>query len=205
LIAEHQADLSIREDTRWKVDVNVWSPVGVVWRATGCHSLSTYSVNDRLYAWASLLADLELGDDVCDTDDCETCQGVGDGGLLTGEAAVTIAPAQCPGVSEYGRGLSIRTVHAARCCELFAAARPAEAKRTAMMTVRVPDRRHSPVGHATIREVTIAATCPVCGGPRGVPFNHNFSDDGEWMACDRWANPCGHLDTYEAVLIEAGV
>lgn len=73
------------------------------------------------------------------------------------------------------------------------------------MTVRVADRRHSPVGHATIRTVTIAAVCPTCGGPRGVPYNHNFADDGAYLSCDRWDNPCGHIDYYNQVLIEAGL
>lgn len=71
------------------------------------------------------------------------------------------------------------------------------------MTVRVADRRHDPVGHATIRTLTIPATCPVCGGPRGLPYNHNFCDDGDWKACDRWDNPCGHHDAYDGLLAAA--
>lgn len=74
---------------------------------------------------------------------------------------------------------------------------------TAAMTVRVADRRTSPVGHATVRTVTIAAVCPTCAAPRGVPANHNFHDDGEWLSCDKWENPCGHVDRYDAVLVEA--
>lgn len=73
------------------------------------------------------------------------------------------------------------------------------------MTVRVADRRSSPVGHATIRTVTILAECPRCGGKRGEPYNHNFHDDGEWLSCDRWTNPCGHTDMYTDVLKEAGL
>lgn len=73
------------------------------------------------------------------------------------------------------------------------------------MTVRVADRRYSPVGHANIRTVTILAECPECGGPRGVPVNHNFCDDGAYLSCDRWDNPCGHVDYYDAVLKEAGL
>lgn len=73
----------------------------------------------------------------------------------------------------------------------------------ATLTVRVADRRHSPVGHATIRTITIAATCPRCGGPRGEPRPHNFYDDGEWLVTDCWDNPCGHVDMYNAVLAEA--
>lgn len=70
------------------------------------------------------------------------------------------------------------------------------------MTVRVADRRHDPVGHAAIRTITISAHCPQCGGRRGAPYEHRFSDDGEWKTADRWDNPCGHTDMYEAVLVE---
>ncbi|MFG3510197.1 hypothetical protein ACGF5F_32395 [Streptomyces sp. NPDC047821] len=74
------------------------------------------------------------------------------------------------------------------------------------MTVRVCDRGtgRGYVGVA-IRTVTIAATCPQCGGPRGTDTvrNHNFHEDGEWLSVDRWTNPCGHVDMYSAVLREA--
>lgn len=33
----------------------------------------------------------------------------------------------CPGTTEYGRGLSLTTVHSGGCCERFEAARPAAA------------------------------------------------------------------------------
>jgi rRNA maturation protein Nop10 len=70
------------------------------------------------------------------------------------------------------------------------------------MTVRVTDRS----GWGTIRpypaivRVTITRTCPECGGPRGKPYPHRFHEDGEWYTVDRWDNPCGHIDRYEAVL-----
>ncbi|WP_418345806.1 hypothetical protein [Rhodococcus pyridinivorans] len=73
----------------------------------------------------------------------------------------------------------------------------------ATLTVRVADRRHSPVGLATIRTITIAGTCPRCGGPRGEPYPYNFYDDGAWLVADCWDNPCGHVDLYNAVLAEA--
>lgn len=71
------------------------------------------------------------------------------------------------------------------------------------MIVRVADRRRSPVGHATIRTISISIACPQCGNRRGPVTNHNFYDDGEWLSCDRWENPCGHVDMYDAVLAEA--
>ncbi|WP_143657807.1 hypothetical protein [Embleya scabrispora] len=73
------------------------------------------------------------------------------------------------------------------------------------MTVRVID--HSRWGtsapYPAIRTVTIAAVCPQCGGPRGEAQHHRFNADGEWLSCDRWKNPCGHVDMYDAVLVEA--
>lgn len=76
------------------------------------------------------------------------------------------------------------------------------------LRVRVIDRGTGPGYEGlTIREVAIAATCPVCGGPRGVDADgvstvrpHRFCEDGAWYTCDRWTNPCGHIDTYAAVL-----
>ncbi|MEU4841741.1 hypothetical protein [Nocardia testacea] len=46
-----------------------------------------------------------------------------------------------------------------------------------------------------IRAVTIGASCPRCGEPRGVPA---------WSGpVQTWTNPCGHLDTHTAVVDEA--
>jgi hypothetical protein len=53
-------------------------------------------------------------------------------------------------------------------------------------------------------EVEISKTCPVCGGPRGEPGWYNFCEDGEWYSVNTWQNPCGHVDHYADVLIEAG-
>jgi hypothetical protein len=54
-----------------------------------------------------------------------------------------------------------------------------------------------------LRTVTIANTCPVCGGPRGIPSKRPFYEDGVSFAVDCWANPCGHIDRYADVLAEA--
>lgn len=53
------------------------------------------------------------------------------------------------------------------------------------------------------REVTISAYCPQCGGKRGEPRWHRQCDDGEWYSVQVWTNPCGHVDMYDAVLVEA--
>lgn len=76
------------------------------------------------------------------------------------------------------------------------------------MTVRVRDRSaESPWGvgrtNPAIRQVTIPATCRVCGGPRGVPRNMNQADDGAYYSVDVWDNPCGHVDFYSEVVKEA--
>ena len=51
--------------------------------------------------------------------------------------------------------------------------------------------------------VEIDDKCPICGGPRGEPYNHRFYECGDWYSVDRWDNPCGHIDKYRDVLEEA--
>jgi hypothetical protein len=71
--------------------------------------------------------------------------------------------------------------------------------------VRVIDRSGwgTSAAYPQIRTVTLTWVCPVCHGPRGIPKEHRFHEDGHWLTCDRWDNPCGHLDLYTAVLAEA--
>ncbi|MBB6172229.1 hypothetical protein HNR23_002289 [Nocardiopsis mwathae] len=76
------------------------------------------------------------------------------------------------------------------------------------MTVRIRDRAaEAPWGSGPLRPVTrtvtISATCPRCGGPRGTPRVFNQHDDGEWYATHVWDTPCGHIDSYAAVAKEA--
>lgn len=74
------------------------------------------------------------------------------------------------------------------------------------MTVRVPTYGSGP-GYSGVGIVTvsIAPTCPVCGGPRGFDDvkADPFMRDGETFVRDRWANRCGHQDRYDLVLDEA--
>jgi len=74
------------------------------------------------------------------------------------------------------------------------------------MTVRVVDRsRWGTSGpYPWVRTVTVSAYCPACGARRGEPYAHRFAEDGAWYTCDRWTNPCGHVDMYAAVIVEAG-
>ena len=53
------------------------------------------------------------------------------------------------------------------------------------------------------RTVRIADRCPICGRYRGKPNLMNFRDDGESYAVHVWNNPCGHIDHYDKVLLEA--
>ena len=76
------------------------------------------------------------------------------------------------------------------------------------MTVRVRDRSaETPWGSGLTdprcRNVVIAAACPVCGGPRGKPYLLYQHEDGASYSVDCWDNPCGHVDRYEAVILEA--
>ena len=54
-----------------------------------------------------------------------------------------------------------------------------------------------------VRTVTIPASCPTCGGVRGIPSMHRQYEGGEWFLVDVWTNPCGHLDMYDDVIREA--
>lgn len=82
------------------------------------------------------------------------------------------------------------------------------AQRPATMTVTIRDRsREAPWGYGltspVTRKVTISATCPKCGGPRGEPKGRNSCDDGAFYWVQTWSNPCGHVDMYDAVVREA--
>lgn len=76
------------------------------------------------------------------------------------------------------------------------------------MRVRVRDRAaESPWGvgltNPVVQTITISSSCPRCAGPRGAPHNLNTCDDGARYAVDVWDNPCGHVDSYVDVLLEA--
>ena len=44
--------------------------------------------------------------------------------------------------------------------------------------------------------VRLRWVCPVCGGPRGEPFETRSYDGSRWFKVDGWRNPCGHVDSY---------
>lgn len=51
--------------------------------------------------------------------------------------------------------------------------------------------------------VTLRWVCPRCGGPRGEPFGTTSYDGSRRLSCDGWLNPCGHVDYYADVRLEA--
>lgn len=77
--------------------------------------------------------------------------------------------------------------------------------RAPVMTVNVSNRGQGRSYQGVwITTVTIVATCPHCGGPRGPKRNGRIIEDGWRYQVDNWDNPCGHVDMFEDVLIEAG-
>lgn len=56
------------------LNLNLWSPPGVIWTATGCHALVAYDYGSRPLGWKSLLRDLRLGVEPCTTPNCEGCE-----------------------------------------------------------------------------------------------------------------------------------
>lgn len=50
-----------------------------------------------------------------------------------------------------------------------------------------------------IERIAISAFCD-CGARRGTPYEHHFAEDGNYLTCDRWENPCGHIDLYGNLL-----
>ena len=71
------------------------------------------------------------------------------------------------------------------------------------MRVTVVDRRGAGGWQFSLRTIDIMNTCPVCHGPRGEPTLRPFCEDGYHYSVDCWANPCGHVDSYNDVLAEA--
>ena len=51
--------------------------------------------------------------------------------------------------------------------------------------------------------VSLLWHCPVCGEPRGDVFKTHSNDGGLMFDCDGWKNPCGHIDLYDDVKLEA--
>lgn len=52
--------------------------------------------------------------------------------------------------------------------------------------------------------IEIPDECPQCGGPRGKTYRTHSYDGSRRLTCDGWKNPCGHVDKYADVVVEAG-
>ena len=75
-----------------------------------------------------------------------------------------------------------------------AADRPAAASTSATSPAR---------GAPATRRVELLWTCPVCGGPRGEPYDSTVDDEGAPAGVQCWENSCGHVDSDVAVVVEA--
>ena len=52
-------------------------------------------------------------------------------------------------------------------------------------------------------EVEISDNCPKCGGKRGEPYDTISYDGSRRLHVSGWTNPCGHVDKYSDVRVEA--
>jgi hypothetical protein len=69
------------------------------------------------------------------------------------------------------------------------------------MKVTIPSRpQHEGIYSV---DVEISDACPVCGGPRGIPYGGLSYDGSRRLHVSQWDNPCGHIDRYPDVLVEA--
>lgn len=68
-------------------------------------------------------------------------------------------------------------------------------------TVRIPSRtEHEGIYHADVRLVW---NCLVCGKRRGEPSIVRSYDGSRILYCHGWINPCGHVDKYSYLRMEA--
>lgn len=73
LIAQYRADFN-----DWgghdELCGDVWSPFGIVWKATGSHCIALNYKTNRPAGWRFLVEDLRAGVEPCTTPACEGCQ-----------------------------------------------------------------------------------------------------------------------------------
>lgn len=79
-----------------------------------------------------------------------------------------------------------------------AAAAPAAPPRRKVL---IPERPQHEGFHRI--EVELVWVCPVCGGPRGEPFETISYDGSLRLHCHGWNNPCDHIDKYVDCVAEA--
>lgn len=75
LIARVGADFNDRSaGERDRLVADAFTPVGVIWAATGCHTLVIANNTNRPEGWRQFLDDLRQGTRPCDQPDCDTCE-----------------------------------------------------------------------------------------------------------------------------------
>ncbi len=67
--------------------------------------------------------------------------------------------------------------------------------------VELPASEHHQ-GLYTVK-VKLRWSCPGCGMTRGNVERVRSYDGSLWLTCDGWNNPCGHVDRYDKLRIEA--
>lgn len=78
---------------------------------------------------------------------------------------------------------------------------PEELASFPIRTVRIPACDNHEGLYAM--NVRLRWVCPKCGGPRGQIENGLSYDGSLYLAVNKWKNPCGHIDKYDAVRNEA--
>lgn len=71
--------------------------------------------------------------------------------------------------------------------------------------VTIPEHiRHESISSVdSVLLVELLWVCPRCGGPRGEPEPGISYDGSHRMHVHQWTNPCGHIDFYRDLLVEA--
>lgn len=59
---------------RYRVEVTVWTPKGLVWSTTGGHTLAVSDFTHAAEAWRDLGSRIEKGTEPCTNVDCDVCE-----------------------------------------------------------------------------------------------------------------------------------
>lgn len=70
-------------------------------------------------------------------------------------------------------------------------------------TVTIPACREHEGFPGYAVNVVLEWLCPQCGAPRGEPEPTISYDGSRRLGVDGWQNPCGHIDYYSDVRLEA--
>lgn len=74
---------------------------------------------------------------------------------------------------------------------------------TGVRTVKIPAFEMHEGFIGNVVAIRLNWTCPTCGGERGEIYDTISYDGSRRLNVDGWKNPCGHIDKYSQVRIEA--